>query len=680
MLKITLPFNKIYAYILLGLGLSAPALAQCPSNISVNNTPGSCGAAVTYAVTPTGGAGGQTANGVVNPSAGSGFGGWTVSTGTGQTWVEAGAYFLSSYNVGTMSQVIDLTTMGLTDAYMDTQPAITVSEDYIGWMVNYADYYSLTVQLRGESDNIIATYTTGTLTTSATLQTAGHVFTGYGAGVRKVYIAHTGDDAEYWAGNYGAAVTNVQCTVAIPTGTVTQTAGLPSGSVFPIGTTTNSFNVTDINNVSTTCSFDVTVTDNEAPVITVVGGGIVYLDYEGEATLNMEGLSDLSGLSVTAADNCTTNTVTMSMPETTFNCDNLGMNAITVTATDGTNTSTQVVYVNVVDAIDPILALSPPTIQLNAEGVATLTAEDFGEGSSDNCGIVSFTFSQSSFTCQEMGQLPIMVTIADASGNTASDMVIVTVVDAAAPVLALQDATLVLDENGWAALTLDDIDAGSTDNCGIDSFSFSQTEFTCEDSEVTVTVTAIDNSGNVSTGEITVTVTDDATPVAVAQNLTVALGEDGTVTVNAMEVGSESTDNCAITTWELDNATFSCDNLGDNTVTLTIADGAGHTATATATVTVTDPDGNCETSGTARNFANALTLYPNPASSQLTIAAGGYAITKAEVYDLNGRPVQLATTTQNGSLTADVSALAAGVYMVKLYSADGVAVKKLVKE
>ncbi|HNB33923.1 MAG TPA: HYR domain-containing protein, partial [Bacteroidia bacterium] len=50
--------------------------------------------------------------------------------------------------------------------------------------------------------------------------------------------------------------------------TVTQTAGLPSGSVFPVGTTTNTFQTTDGVGLTSTCSFTVTVVDNQNPVIT----------------------------------------------------------------------------------------------------------------------------------------------------------------------------------------------------------------------------------------------------------------------------------------------------------------------------------------------------------------------------------------------------------------------------
>src|SRR5690606_35134783 len=45
------------------------------------------------------------------------------------------------------------------------------------------------------------------------------------------------------------------------------TAGLPSGSEFPIGTTTNTYVVTDAAGNTATCSFTITVTDEEVPTI-----------------------------------------------------------------------------------------------------------------------------------------------------------------------------------------------------------------------------------------------------------------------------------------------------------------------------------------------------------------------------------------------------------------------------
>ncbi len=52
--------------------------------------------------------------------------------------------------------------------------------------------------------------------------------------------------------------------------TVTQTAGPASGEVFPVGTTTITFTATDADGNSASCSFDVTVTDNEDPTFGTV--------------------------------------------------------------------------------------------------------------------------------------------------------------------------------------------------------------------------------------------------------------------------------------------------------------------------------------------------------------------------------------------------------------------------
>jgi hypothetical protein len=63
--------------------------------------------------------------------------------------------------------------------------------------------------------------------------------------------------------SYSAPSANDNC----PGVSVSQIAGLASGSAFPIGTTTNTFVATDAAGNADTCSFTVTVTDNEAPSI-----------------------------------------------------------------------------------------------------------------------------------------------------------------------------------------------------------------------------------------------------------------------------------------------------------------------------------------------------------------------------------------------------------------------------
>jgi hypothetical protein len=56
--------------------------------------------------------------------------------------------------------------------------------------------------------------------------------------------------------NYQAPTATDSCTTTI---SATQTAGLPSGALFPVGTTTNTFTATDASGNSASASFTVTV-------------------------------------------------------------------------------------------------------------------------------------------------------------------------------------------------------------------------------------------------------------------------------------------------------------------------------------------------------------------------------------------------------------------------------------
>ncbi|SDR97650.1 HYR domain-containing protein [Gramella sp. MAR_2010_147] len=68
--------------------------------------------------------------------------------------------------------------------------------------------------------------------------------------------------------------------------------------------------------------------------------------------------------------------------------------------------------------------------------------------------------------------------------------------------------------DGSASITVDDINDASTDNCGIESITLSQTTFT-EADVYDVVMTVTDNAGNKDTCTLEVTVTDDETPLTI---------------------------------------------------------------------------------------------------------------------------------------------------------------------
>ena len=82
-----------------------------------------------------------------------------------------------------------------------------------------------------------------------------------------------------------------------------------------------------------------------------------------------------------------------------------------------------------------------------------------------------------------------------------------------------------------------------------------------------------------------------ARPIAICQPFTAQLDANGTVTINPSDVDGGSSDpNGGSVTLSLDNDTFTCADIGPNTVTLTVTnnDSPNSTATCTAIVTVED--------------------------------------------------------------------------------------------
>ena len=76
------------------------------------------------------------------------------------------------------------------------------------------------------------------------------------------------------------------------------------------------------------------------------------------------------------------------------------------------------------------------------------------------------------------------------------------------------------------------------------------------------------------------------------------------------------------------------------------------------------------------NPLSNVKLYPNPTSGQLSIAAEN--MTSVSVYDLVGQCV-MQLSAENGQLTLDMSQLQNGIYFVKVNTANGSAVQRVVK-
>jgi hypothetical protein len=138
-------------------------------------------------------------------------------------------------------------------------------------------------------------------------------------------------------------------------------SGVPSGNVFPVGTTTITYTATDGAGNSTAASQTVTVIDNTAPTLTAPAPTSVNADSTGHATI-----PDVVALT-TAGDNCGPVIVTQSPLAGTV--VGTGTHTITITAFDAagnTSIATTTFTVNVNSGgLAFSLSVSPTTVERN---------------------------------------------------------------------------------------------------------------------------------------------------------------------------------------------------------------------------------------------------------------------------------------------------------------------------
>ena len=91
---------------------------------------------------------------------------------------------------------------------------------------------------------------------------------------------------------------------------------------------------------------------------------------------------------------------------------------------------------------------------------------------------------------------------------------------------------------------------------------------------------------------------------------------------------------------------------------------------------------NCLTTSIDGNIFNDefVSVFPNPAASELRIQNAEFRIENVEVFDVLGQKYNSAFDIQNSALTIDVSALSAGIYFVKVRGEKGESVVKFMKQ
>jgi hypothetical protein len=144
-------------------------------------------------------------------------------------------------------------------------------------------------------------------------------------------------------------------------------------------------------------------------------------------------------------------------------------------------------------------------------------------------------------------------------------------------------------------------------------------------------------------------------------------------------IDNGSTDNCGTLSFSLDRISFSCIDLGENVITLTVKDAQGNIASRTAIVNIS---GNCveEPEEPSVETFEYIFIYPNPTPGPFTFdTPSGWSIEKVDVYDTRGRYVLTETYSENQiEYSMNLSSLQQAVYILKLYTSRGIRIIRVI--
>jgi predicted RNase H-like HicB family nuclease len=320
------------------------------------------------------------------------------------------------------------------------------------------------------------------------------------------------------------------------------------------------------------CTASAAITVSGSPAVSVEVANLV----------NVACFGDLTGaITVEATAGAAPFVYLWSNGETSASITGLAAGTYTVTVTDDNDCEAVVqVVVEQADELELSTSSTPVSQPGASDGTASATA-------SGGTGAYTYLWSNGMTTANISGLAEgnYSVTVTDANGCTAEASTTV----GGPGTCDLQVAVTGEDSdcgisNGSAYASV----SGATGNVQFEWSNGMTTDTINGLSDGTYTVTVTDDEGCTATGSTTIEVLDDLDPTALAHDTIVYLNQNGTASITAAMIDNGSSDACGDVEIAIDITSFNCDDLGNNTVTLTVTDEAGNTATTTATVTVVD--------------------------------------------------------------------------------------------
>jgi gliding motility-associated-like protein len=293
---------------------------------------------------------------------------------------------------------------------------------------------------------------------------------------------------------------------------IVATSNILPGTTFEVGTTAVTYTAVDNSGNATFCSFNVTVLDETAPVLSSCPTTInVIANSNCEATVNWT--------APTAVDNCDSGSeVTLSQNRASGSTFTLGVTEVRYVATDAAGNSSICTFeVIVSDDSAPIISNCPANISLVGDANCGAIANWTQPIISDNCDSTpTVTQSHTSGNRFPLGETLVSYVIEDDFGNESRCEFTVTVIDQIAPsvVNCPSNINLSVGANACAVNASWNLPSFS-DNCNsailVKSTHSPGDEFTI--GTTTVIYTAEDQSGNVTNCSFDVTVNDGVAPV-----------------------------------------------------------------------------------------------------------------------------------------------------------------------
>ncbi|MFG6494570.1 HYR domain-containing protein [Fictibacillus sp. UD] len=353
----------------------------------------------------------------------------------------------------------------------------------------------------------------------------------------------------------------------------------PSGSFFPVGTTPVTCTATDASGNLSTCSFTITVNDEEPPTITC-SDNIVVSNDPGQcgAFVNYP--------DPTVSDNC---------PDPTFFCTPgpgffpVGTTTVNCTAIDTSGNSASCSFTITVNDDEPPTIICSPNITVpNTPGECGAVVNYGDPTVFDNCPDYTISCTPPSGSFFPVGTTTVTCTATDASGNTAVCTFNVTVIDLEPPTIICPTNIIQDNDPGQCGAVVNYSEPNVSDNCAVTTSCSPLSGSFFPVGTTPVTCTATDTSGNIASCTFNVTVNDTEPPIIVCSPDITVIGDPDLGGAIVNYPNALVSDNCPGAGAVCSPPPGSLFPFGTTTVTCTATDAAGNIATCSFTVTVVE--------------------------------------------------------------------------------------------